>query len=177
MILSSSSAYLSAPATALRLLGAIDATEKTRGGASERSSNVASFEFDSQTISFASGGGIDAEAFLEGLDAVGDEWEFAESHSRWTDSNGQNVIDGKAFEKLTDAILANRDKFPPGEFTIKLAWADGASIETTIPPRAPPRVHSVSISAVFASAGGHTAPVSTASVSTASAQALYREWA
>lgn len=174
----SSTSSLSAPATALRLLGAIDATEeKKQTGKPERASNVASFEFDSQGVAFASTGSMDAEAFLEGLEAVSDEWEFAQDNSRWTGADGNGVIDGKAFQKLTDAIVANRDRFPDGEFTIKLAWADGASIEKTIPPRAPPRVHSVSISAVFgAAASGHTAPVSTASVSEASAKALYGEW-
>jgi hypothetical protein len=144
-----SSSYLSAPATALRLLGAINDTKKAQGNGSERASSAASFEIDAQSISFASAGGMDAQAFVEGLDSVSDEWEFAQGNSRRIDQNGGNVIDGQAFQKLTDAILANRDKFPDGEFTIKLAWSDGASIETTIPPRAPPRVHSVSISAVF----------------------------
>ncbi|MBX3570717.1 MAG: hypothetical protein KF914_21845, partial [Rhizobiaceae bacterium] len=111
------------------------------------------------------------DELLEGLEAVGAEWAFANTHSRWTNADGGTVIDGYAFAKLTDAILANREKFPSGEFTVKIAWSDGASIETTIPAIERPRVSSFSMGPVLALASEASPPHLAAS-----AQALYQEW-
>lgn len=99
------------------------------------------------------------------LGTVRDEWEYAQKHARYG-----NVIDGRALEPLLGAIEANRGNFPPGEFTIKVQWPDGASIETTIPPMAGISVRSVSISAVFTQALSAGQPAS------AVAPASYQEW-
>jgi hypothetical protein len=137
---------------------------------------VLGLAFQAQGISIATPKGISLAAptgssaphiFAAGLDAVRDEWEHALKNVR----HG-NMIDGRVLEPLLEAIQANRDKFPPGEFTIKLQWPDGASIATTI-PAAGPTVKSVSVSALFVSA---TWSGQAPAASSAAARDIYGEW-
>ena len=116
---------------------------------------------------FAAGPDAGPDIFAAGLDAVRDEWEHVLKNVR-----RGNMIDGRVLEPLLEAIEANRDKFPPGEFTIKLQWPDGASIATTI-PAARPTLTSVSINAVFV---GATWSGQTPAASSGSAPDIYREW-
>ncbi|WP_202323177.1 hypothetical protein [Mesorhizobium sp. 113-3-9] len=121
----------------------------------------------SQTISMTPVTKNSFTDFDKALGTVRDEWEYAQKHAR----HG-NVIDGSALEPLLGAIQANRESFPPGEFTIKVQWPDGASIETTVPPMAGISVRSVSISAVFA----RVSTAQQASVAPTSQQTSYQEW-
>jgi hypothetical protein len=121
----------------------------------------------SQTISFAKGV---AERFPDlgsALESVAEELAYAQKNVR-----SGNVIDGRAMEPLLAAIEANRDLFPPGEFSIKLEWPDGASVEAIIPAMPEVRVTSTSISAVFRS----TPHAAEGSIGSASARASYLEW-
>ena len=122
----------------------------------------------SQTISIAPVTKNSFADFDTALGKVRDEWEYAQKHARYG-----NVIDGRALEPLLGAIQANRGDFPPGEFTIKVQWPDGASIETTVPPMAGISVRSVSISAVFAQAVSAGQPASATAISQ---QISYQEW-
>jgi hypothetical protein len=162
----------STAAKTLRLLTAYVQNDTAKAGAVSKSASalvLLGVRAQVHSISTAPISGQGNGSFKTGFASVQDEWNYAVNNVR-----KGNHIDGRVFEKLTDAIMANRDKFPPGEFSIKISWPDGASVEETIPAMASITVSSVSIGAAFAQTT--TYGQSLRSGSFASAQAHYREW-
>jgi hypothetical protein len=123
-------------------------------GASSNTTGI----FDSNGISLGLG---------KALESVTGELDFAQQMIR----REPGVIDGSAREPLSNAIRANRAKFPPGEFTISFKWADGASVSKTFPAMELASTTLVSIDIASISREGRQS-----ATTIVSAQMLYAEW-